>query len=69
MPILRPACCALDSPLCCSAPVVLNRMVAPASEIAPFVDDHLAYMNKLRLKGICGHPGRSSKRQSSLATG
>jgi uncharacterized protein len=31
--------------------VALNRMVAPASEIAPFVADHLAYMNKLEAEG------------------
>ena len=31
--------------------VSLSRMVAPASEIAPFVADHLAYMNKLEAEG------------------
>ena len=33
--------------------VSLNRLVAvaPASEIAPFVADHLAYMNKLEAEG------------------
>jgi uncharacterized protein YciI len=51
MPGLRPACCALDPLLCCSAPVALNRVVAPASEIAPCVADHLAYMNKLEAEG------------------
>jgi uncharacterized protein len=32
--------------------VVLNRVVAPASEIAPFVADHLVYMNKLEADGL-----------------
>jgi hypothetical protein len=31
--------------------VALNRVVAPASEIAPFVADLLAYMNKLEAEG------------------
>jgi uncharacterized protein YciI len=31
--------------------VALNRVVARASEIAPFVADHLAYMNKLEAEG------------------
>jgi hypothetical protein len=34
--------------------VALNRMVAPASEIAPSVADHLAYMNKLEAEGHLG---------------
>jgi hypothetical protein len=32
--------------------VSLNRVVAPASEIAPFVADHLVYMNKLEADGL-----------------
>ena len=32
--------------------VALNRVVAPASEIAPFVADHLVYMNKLEADGL-----------------
>jgi uncharacterized protein len=32
--------------------VALNRAVAPASEIAPFVADHLVYMNKLEADGL-----------------
>jgi uncharacterized protein len=32
--------------------VALNHVVAPASEIAPFVADHLVYMNKLEADGL-----------------
>jgi uncharacterized protein YciI len=31
--------------------VAFNRVVVPASEIAPFVADHLAYMNRLEADG------------------
>jgi hypothetical protein len=32
--------------------VALNRVVAPASEIVPFVADHLVYMNRLEADGL-----------------
>lgn len=32
--------------------VALNHVVAPTSEIAPFVADHLVYMNKLEAEGL-----------------
>jgi uncharacterized protein len=32
--------------------VALNHVAAPASEIAPFVADHLVYMNKLEADGL-----------------
>ena len=32
--------------------VALNRVVAPASEIAPFVADHLVYMNQMEADGL-----------------
>jgi uncharacterized protein len=32
--------------------VALNRVIAPASEIAPFVADHLVHMNQMEADGL-----------------
>jgi len=44
--------------------VAINRVVAPASTIEPFVAEYLAYMNALEAEGAFGRQAHLSKRAS-----